>query len=266
MIIMSKSDILAVLKKESNLTTNAIGKALGMTKASKGLRDLVDSMVGTELVADNSGRYTTYSVAAAKVEPNCSEYVAIKKNPASTMNAIGKSFGMAKPSSMLKATVQALVEQGHVVEDTSGRYTTYSVAGSEVAEVASISPCCKKEKKEKSNKIKVATPSELKSVEIKGYSLSTGKSGKLKVKCPNQSTITLKDDEYLLVINDEPLWAVKTAKDVLRCFASYAADKNYATYVVKDAVSGKIIGDISDSILGDDRLLMVEIKRHNKAA
>ena len=189
-----------------------------------------------------------------------SDVIAIlKKTPNMTANAIAKAQGKTKARKGLKDEIAGLVADGTLVADNSGRYTTYSVASQTVNVTKSVP------KKSIKTELKQA-PKSLPTKTVNGYVVTEKDGGKITIKTPNGELVALGKKEYLLVINGTPTWAVKTAEDVLTCISSYATEKGFATYVVSNTATGKIVGSKDDIKLNNDRILMLDIKRHNKAA
>lgn len=250
------------VSEHPNCTVNAIAKlGMGKNKANNELKEAVAAMVKAgELAKDTSGRYETYSIALSADAKKVAKFLV--KSPNSTCGAISKgALGKAKAPKTLKGTLDQMAQNGVITKDSSGRFDTYSVAGSEttVTTGAKSAPA-------KPNKAKLDSVPSLKSKNVSGFSVKSSDQKGGVVIGSQQGDIPLKADEYLLVINNAPSWAVKSAEDVLSCIASYAQSKGYASYVVKNIATGKIIGSTNDISLQENRILTLEIARHNKAA
>lgn len=170
-----------------------------------------------------------------------------------TATGIAKAMGKTKARAALKNALAELVDDGVVVCDGSGRYDMYSLPETEGASISNTS------------EIEVKSVPSITSKVINGYSVNPVVDG-IEITTPSNQKVSLSSNEYLLVINDEPLYSVQSAKDVLDCISAFATSKGYATYVVSNVNTGKIIGTENDISLNEDRVLMIEIKRHNKAA
>jgi len=188
----------------------------------------------------------------------------LKKNPGLTANGIAKAQGKSKARQGLKNELAELVEDGTLVEDTSGRYVTYSVAGGTSISKGKTSKKIPK-KKVVESEMKQA-PKPLPEKTVSGFTITEKDGGKVTIKTPNQELVPLGKKESLLVINGAPTWAVKSAEDVLTCISAYATEKGYATYVVSNTATSKIVGSKDDIELKNNRILLIDIKRHNKAA
>jgi polyhydroxyalkanoate synthesis regulator phasin len=249
------------VSENANCTINSIAKqGMGKNKANNELKDAVTQMVKSgELTKDSSGRYDTYSVALSGDSQEVKKFLA--KAPNSTCGAISKgALGKAKAPKSLKGTLDQMVQAGVICKDSAGRFDMYSLVGeTNVKTSAQPAPA-------KSKDVKLESVPNLKSKTMSGFSVkSTDQKGGVVIES-KQGEIPLAAGEYLLVINDAPSWAVKSAEDVLSCIASYAQSKGFASYVVKNIATGKIIGSTNDISLQENRILTLEIARHNKAA
>lgn len=186
-----------------------------------------------------------------------------------TATALAKKLGMTKARDGFKNQLSNLVAAGSVIESLDGRYATYlkapkSGSGNAVASTPSGT----------TKTTAVGQPTAAKNVPqlpevqervIRNYKISSTKKGKV-VTTPNGKRVTMKDEDFLVVINEEPLYVVKDAADVMTCIREYANEKGMRTFVVSDLAQSKSIGTKKDVASPEDHVLFLEIKRHNKAA
>jgi len=67
---MDKSDLLKAVLVNEELTLTAIAKKMGMTKATEGLKNLMQELVnGGSVIENTQGRYVTYKKASAVSRP-----------------------------------------------------------------------------------------------------------------------------------------------------------------------------------------------------
>lgn len=285
------TDIVAYLKSVGQANANAIAQnACGMTKASGGLRQLLTEMVANgELVEDTSGRYVEYkvpvpAVVAVPLDADSQKVVDyLKKAAKATMNAIAQNvFNASKATNKIMALVESLVNTKAVTKDTSGRYVEYAVATGSASVAPAVTTIAPKAAATPTPAVKNAanvsganpkkitqnqTPqSALKTKVLPGYSATALANGRIKIDGPNRQTIDIASDEYLIVINNNFSYAAKTPADVIAAIFDYGKEQGITTFVVKDAVSNKVIGNEKDVVLGESRILCLEIAKHNKAA
>jgi hypothetical protein len=100
--------IVKYLKKVGQSNANGIAQnALGMTKASGGLRKLLESMLSSgEIEADNSGRYTEYKAPSSRggsIGKSKSKSKSVSKKSSSKKSSSKKSKSASKKSSGVEA-------------------------------------------------------------------------------------------------------------------------------------------------------------------
>lgn len=187
---------------------------------------------------------------------------AIKRVAVTPMSAtaiaqkVGKSKGY-----MIQDELEALVEDGTLVADDSGKFTTYKVA--------SRVTVSNNDRQQNTVVVDNAIP-QRKSIPA-GYSVSKHiirKSDRAKghiITLPNNKGKVFVEDGYsLLVINGEAIKCVKTATTALSVISDYAADHGMTPFTVKNTETGTI-GKVED-IQSYSGIIDVTITKNNKAA
>ena len=184
----------------------------------------------------------------------------LKKNPGVTGNVIAiEGCGLSKARPGFRRVLAGMVKEGEVVADDSTRYTTYSLASGTSVKTGAVTKSVKADTKGADDVRALPTK------RMEGYT-PFYKDGRLHIRCPNKQEVSLKDNEHLLVVNGVPMYTVETAKDVIACISDFAQEKGYATFVVSDITSNKVIGEEKDIVLDESRILAISIRKHNKAA
>jgi len=181
----------------------------------------------------------------------------LKTNPNSTLNFIcQKGLGISKPNQKIIEEIRNLTDCNIVVSNNSGRYITYSLVN-KVNTNAKYSVS--------RDKGTVGTPVlPIDQNLMKYFNVSKTKSGfKIKHNSTN-SVFSISSKEYLLVINDRPLYTVETANDVLACIRDYTTGQGMTNFVVTDMATNKMIS-AADIKLGNNKILAIKIQKHNKA-
>ena len=184
---LSAPDIINFIKNGKNVTATGIAKnLLGVTKASQGLKDLLEKMVDSKAIeiVENGGK-TCYIVSSKGCDCN-------KSNSCVDLNQ----------------------------EDDK---------------------------------------------EISGYSIKKNKStGGWNITTPSGKVVDLSNEQYLLVINDQPSFKVTSPKDVIAAIVKYTSDMKYVTFSVKNVIAGKDVSKHDDIIL-NERVIIFNIQKVNKA-
>lgn len=185
-----------------------------------------------------------------------------------TGTAIAKELGHTKLRDGLKDQINKLVESGKIVQNTEGQFITYTLAVKKKASAAPVKgttttkAVAAPKAEEKTPELKLPEAS---TETVRGYNIEKTKEGKF-ITTPNGKKIKMNADDYLIVINNEPLYVVKDAGDALGCIREYTTKKGMKTFVVNDIVQSKSIGTKSDLMAPEHRIMFMEIKAHNKAA
>ena len=184
-----------------------------------------------------------------------------------SLTAIAKKLGMNKANQELKNIVSGLVQAGTITMNTSGRFDTYQRVG-KGSNVAKQSGSESSSVVQSPNKDLPDLP-EAPDSKVSGYSIKKLKEKgkeKIKISLPSGKSIKINPDDSLLVINDEPKYVVKTAKDVVTCIKEYSTAKGMRTFTVDDITQNKKIGTEDDITIKDQHIMFLSIKKHNKAA
>lgn len=185
---------------------------------------------------------------------------------ARTANAIAKKLGLNKATKSLNTAIQELIEEGSVIADNSGRYTTYTKAGSSsVSKKSTTEAVTTSITKEAS----AVVETELPEANVDGFKIKNVKfKGKMvkKITTPDGKHVRLNEGERLLIINNKPEFVVKSADEVIKAIRKYSTDKGLSTFTVNDLKQNAKITGEKDIKISDNHLLFMEIKKHNKAA
>ena len=175
----------------------------------------------------------------------------IKVGSAITATGIAKSLGFTKASESLKNKIAELVNDGSIVEDTSKTYVTYS-----------------KSSQAKSITHESSIPADIATGTYGSFVVSATDDGKIKIfSKTTEKTYKLSKKLSLLVINDVVQEApVKTADEVLAYIQQYIEQNKLVSIVVNDTLNNKQIGTKDDISFHPSHLMMLDIKKHNKAA
>jgi len=188
-----------------------------------------------------------------------------------TMTGIAHKIGLTKATDSLKRMVADLVSEGKVIENTGGKFVTYtkpsrSAKNEEVATIQKNDKVVEQIDKPKSS---VPELPEVSSRVMDGYKLeklSEKGLSKLKISLPNGKSIKMNDTDTLLVINNEPKYVVKSALDIVSAIRNYTTENNLTNYTVDDIMQNKKIGTENDIQIKDNHLVFLSIKKVNKAA
>ena len=191
-----------------------------------------------------------------------------------TATALAKKLGMTKAREGFKSQLGELVLEGLATENIEGRYALYLKAPAGSSQGTTV---ISKVPFGKTKTTAIGTPTNQPNVPalpeaaaslMKGYSITKSKKKKNAkvIKTPNGKKITMNDDDFLIVINNEPLYVVKDPADAMTCIHEYRVDKGMRTCVVSDIVQSKSIGTSGDIEVSETNILFLEIKKHNKAA
>lgn len=168
---------------------------------------------------------------------------------------VGKSKGY-----MIQDELESLVNDGTLIADDSGKFTTYKVASR-----VSVSNSNRQNTQVVDSEIPVQqrVPA--------GYSVSkriVRKSDKAKghiITLPgDKGKVFVEDGFSLLVINGEAVKCVKTATTALSVISEYAANHGMTPFTVKNTLTGTI-GKVED-IQSYSGIIDVTITKNNKAA
>jgi len=177
-----------------------------------------------------------------------------------SLTAIAKGcFHTSKANATCKSEVNELIEAGELSVDTTGRFDIYQLKKAASKSVGKTKSASKK------NALKKPGKATITAVTLEGYSVKQSR-GKTVISCPNGASIPIAEGEYLVVINDDPRYTAKDAKDVISCIADYSTEKGMASFVVSDIKTNKVITGSDDISLDESRILSLQIKKHNKAA
>lgn len=187
----------------------------------------------------------------------------IAKNPMSA-TAIAMQVGKSK-GYMIQEELQSLVDNGSLIADDSGKFTTYKVARNNVTVSNTRSNSDNTQ-----NTLVVDKAIATRETVPTGYSVSKHiirKSDKAKghiVTLPNSSKVFVEDGYSLLVINNEPIKCVKTTTTAFSLIAQYASDHGMTPYTVENTMTGTV-GKVED-IQSYSGIIDIRIKKNNKAA
>ena len=186
---------------------------------------------------------------------------AIKRVAVTPMSAtaiaqkVGKSKGY-----MIQDELESLVNDGTLIADDSGKFTTYKLA---------TRVTVSNDRPQNTVVVDNAIP-QRKSIPA-GYSVSKHiirKSDRAKghiITLPqNKGKVFVEDGYSLLVINGEAIKCVKTATTALSVISDYAADHGMTPFTVKNTETGTI-GKVED-IQSYSGIIDVTITKNNKAA
>ena len=187
----------------------------------------------------------------------------VAKNPMSA-TAIAMQVGKSK-GYMIQEELQSLVDNGSLIADDSGKFTTYKVARNNVTVSNTRSNSDNTQ-----NTLVVDKAIATRETVPTGYSVSKHiirKSDKAKghiVTLPNSSKVFVEDGYSLLVINNEPIKCVKTTTTAFSLIAQYASDHGMTPYTVENTMTGTV-GKVED-IQSYSGIIDIRIKKNNKAA
>jgi len=183
----------------------------------------------------------------------------VAKNPMSA-TAIAQKVGKSK-GYMIQDELESLVEDGQLIADDSGKFTTYKVTNR--VTVANTNSSQNTMVVDNAIPVRERIPA--------GYSVSKHiirKSDKAKghiITLPNnKGRVFVEDGFSLLVINGEAIKCVKTAATALSVISEYAAQHNMTPFTVKNSMTGTI-GKVED-IQSYSGIIDIEITKNNKAA
>jgi len=183
-----------------------------------------------------------------------------------SLTAIAKKLGMNKANQELKNNISSLMQAGKITKNSAGRFDTYQKVGKSKVAKQSGNESSSVVQSPKKDLPDLPEASENK---VSGYSIKKleerGKE-KIKISLPSGKSIKINPDDSLLVINDEPKYVVKTAKDVVTCIKEYSTAKGMRTFTVDDITQNKKIGTEDDIMIKDQHIMFLSIKKHNKAA
>jgi hypothetical protein len=200
----------------------------------------------------------------------------LKSAGSATANKIAQNaLNLKKGTGSSKALIDEMVADGELVEDSSGKYTEYTVAGktkkTKKASIGKTSSVKKARAKGAARKIEQAKQKKAKekgfnSKTLSGYDAYPNDDGTVTVTGPNNQSAVLADNEHLVVINGKFLYAAKTPPEVIGAISEYTKGEGMTTFTVTDMVTNEEIGTGEDIELDDSRIICLEIKKHNKAA
>lgn len=182
------------------------------------------------------------------------DYVSANPNVTGT-NIAKEALSLSKLRPSTKDLIDGMVSDGLLIEDNSGRFTTYSVAESATAET------------EESDVVTIENTTQTPAIQLDGYSIEVNQEGGYDVFTPgDDAPIVMGTDDYLLVINDEPQFVVSTPADVLQAITEYTAEKGYKSYTITDLVTNNEVKNDTDIVLHEGRILSFKVQKHNRAA
>ncbi len=260
MTMIEIMDMLEVIRVSEPTSATAIAKEMKLSKATPKLKDDISELKLAGLITpNNSSRYTSYSLSDDGKIGLVIMTVMINLVDASALSAtaIAKLSGYSK-AAKISSALNILVDVGCMISDDSGRFTTYKLA-CQNPEI--------KSHKEVIETVDVSVSDDLEERADTGYTVvDTNDNGVpvKKVTTPNGTIIKLKDGESLMVVNDEPKYAVKSSADALGAIERYTKAAQWATFIVEDIFTKKKIKSPDDLDLNCD-ILFISIKPHNKA-
>lgn len=186
----------------------------------------------------------------------------VAKNPMSA-TAIAQQCGKSK-GYMIQDELQSLVDNGQLIADDTGKFTTYKVARNSVT----VSNKSSSDSTQNTLVVDKAIPAR-ESIPT-GYAVSKHiirKSDKAKghvVTLPNASKVFVEDGYSLLVINGEPIKCVKSTTTAFSLISKYATDHGMTPYTVENTMTGTV-GKMED-IQSYSGIIDIKIRKNNKAA
>jgi len=179
----------------------------------------------------------------------------LKRNAGSTATQIVQgALGKTKARDNDKEMLGDLVHSGELIEDCSGRYTTYSVAGGRSVSAAPASQVAE-----------VKSGKDVPAMKLDGFT-AKWQGNKLKITAPDGQIYELDEEEFVLVINNRVEYVVKSPADVLSAITDYTTERGISTFTIKDLIGNKEIKNAGDIVLDEGRILCFKLEKHNKAA